>query len=308
VFGTLPDMDAVFTPFFDSVQFIVYHRGISHSLLAVAVLSPLLAWGFQRWYRNAVSFSRWFAFFFLVLLTHILLDCCTTYGTQLFLPFSDYRVAWNTVFIIDPLYTVPFLACLIVCSFLRPESHWRRRINAAGLIVSTSYLVMGFAIHEHVKGVFAGSLARQGISSERFMVCPTPFNTVLWYGVAEGADDYHIGFYSLLDREKEIEFRTLARQDELLEDLKDNYGVNRLIWFANGYYCVREHPNGIMLHILKFGKMNLMEDEELFAFSYLIRREDSSMTITPLENEPDRNYSVLLANLWGRVLGTESSP
>lgn len=306
-FGTLPDMDAVFSPFFDSVQFIVYHRGLSHSLFAVVVLSPFLAWGFWRWYRNAVSFWRWYGFFFLVLLTHILLDCCTTYGTQLFLPFSDERVAWNTVFIIDPLYTVPFLGCVIACCFLNADSRWRRRINAAGLFVSTSYLVMGFVIHDHVERVFAESLARQNLPTKRFMVCPTPLNTVLWYGVAEGPSDYHVGFYSLFDADQEIRFRPLPRNEELLGNAGDSYGVDRLIWFADGYYCVRKHPDGVVLHVLKFGKINLMEDEEHFAFSYLIRQGNSSAIIEPYKPARNKNYTELMANLWDRILGKESS-
>lgn len=307
VFGTLPDMDAVASPFLDSVQFIVYHRGLSHSLLAVAVLSPLCAAGFCRWYRGMVPFWRWFAFFFLVLLTHILLDCCTTYGTQLFLPFSDRRVAWNTVFIIDPLYTVPFLACVIACCFLKRDSHWRRRINAVGLVISTSYLGMGFVLHEHAERVFAESLARQNLPHDRVMVCPTPFNTVLWYGVSEGPDAYHVGFYSLLDDDQEIEFRPLARQKELLGEAANSYGVQRLIWFADGYYCVRKHSEGVVLHVLKFGKMNLMQEEELFAFSYLIRQVNSTTIIEPYKSSRQRNYNTLLASLWIRVLGNETS-
>lgn len=308
VFGTLPDMDAVFTPLWDSVQFIVHHRGFSHSLLAVLVLSPLLGWVFERWYLHAVSFWRWFWFFFLVFLTHILLDCCTTYGTQIFLPFSDVRVAWNIIFIIDPLYTVPFLACVTACLFLRPESRWRRGINLAGLILSTGYLATAFAIQQHVQQVFARALAEQNVPVQRMMVCPTAFNTLLWYGVAEEETGYRIGFYSLLDSDEDIAFQAVPRKAELLGSLADSQGVNRLIWFADGYYCVRELDEGVVLHVLKFGKLNLRDEEALYPFSYRIRQNRSTVIIEPYEASRDATtLRELASRLWRRIQGDKSS-
>ena len=308
VFGTVPDLDAVLTPLFDPVQFIVYHRNLSHSLLAVGVLSPVLAWGFRRWYGEVVSAWRWFWFFFLVLLTHILLDCCTNYGTQIFMPFSDRRVAWNNIFVIDPLYTGPFLVCVILCWFLNRENPWRWRINAIGLILSTSYLAMTFVVQQHVKTVFAKSLAEQNIEFERLLVCPTPLNTVLWYGIAEEQDSYRIGFYSLKDAKTEIRFLSVPQRAELLGDLKTEYGVDRLLWFADGYYCVRPHGDDLVLHILKLGKLNLMEDAELYPFSYIIHRKNSTVEIER-DHTPERAaVTELIAGLWKRLQGQKDTP
>ncbi len=307
VFGTLPDMDAIFTPLFDSVDFIVHHRGLSHSLLAVAVLSPVLGWVFARWYQHAISFRRWFWFFVLVFLTHILLDCCTNYGTQIFQPFSDLRVAWNFIFIIDPLYTVPFLACVITCLFLNRESHWRRRINALGLILSTGYLASAFLIQQHVEEVFAREFERQNFHVKRFMVCPTALNTLLWYAVAEEETGYRIGFYSLLDEDQDIRFQSVPRQSELLGDLAESYEVDRLIWFADGYYTVRKHDQGVVLHILKFGKLNLLEDEQLYPFSYHVYRRSPAVQVEPYEVPTASRLSELTSRLWERINGNESS-
>jgi inner membrane protein len=307
VFGTLPDMDMVLTPFLDSVQFIVYHRGLSHSLLGVAVASPVLSWAFTRWYRRSeptIRYTRWLLFFLLVFLTHILLDCCTNYGTQVFAPFSDHRVAWNTIFIIDPLYTVPFSASVLACLFLNRTSGWRRTLNYAGLLVSTGYLALTLLNKHHVDNVVAGALARENIVAHRFMTCPTPLNSILWYVLAEDEHGYHVGFYSLLDSSDNVRFQAIPRRAELLGDLAGTYEVDRLIWFADGYYSVRPHTEGVRLHVMKFGKLNLSGEQELYPFTYQIHRGDrTGLDIERFEPPREESLQQLLARLWRRLKG-----
>ena len=304
VFGTLPDLDVLLTPFQDSVQFLVHHRGLSHSLSAVVVTTPLLSWGFARWYRHSPGYWRWFSFFFLVLLTHILLDCCTVYGTQLFLPFSDWRIAWSSIFIIDPLYTIPFLACVTACLFLRRTSRWRRAINCAGLVLSSGYLALTIVNKSHVERVFAGALARQQVDARRFMSCPTPLNNVLWYGIAEDEQGYHVGLYSLLDSDEEIEFQRIPRRADLLGELIHSYAVDRLIWFADGYYNVRPHTQGVLLHVMKFGNLDPTGRQERYPFTYLIRQTSNpGVVVEPFESTRDVQIGELAARLWTRLKG-----
>ena len=306
-FGTLPDLDVIFAPLLDPVGFIVHHRALSHSLLFVAVVTPLFSSLFVRWYQGhseTIRYWRWFAFFFLVLLTHILLDCCTNYGTQLFTPFSDARVAWNNIFIIDPIYTVPFLACVVVCLFLSPTNRWRGRINSLGLILSTSYLIFTFMAKTHVERVFANSLAQQRIPSTRFMTCPTPLNCVLWYGVAEVEGGYHVGFYSLFDSEPEVEFEFIERQQELLGELSDSYEVDRLKWFANGYYCVRTHDEGLLLHVMNFGKLDFGGEPQRYPFTYLLRKKSNPGVLVTSHAVPhEAPLGELFRRLWMRLQG-----
>lgn len=307
-FGTLPDMDMVATPFQDSIEFIVHHRGASHSLLAVAIASPLLAWCFasrqQKPNQGPVGYLRWLAFFVLVFVTHVLLDCCTNYGTQIYWPFSDTRVAWNTIFIIDPLYTLPFLVCVIACLWLKRTSRWRRAVNYAGLVVSTGYLALTFANKHHVDSVFAASLAQQNIEARRMLTCPTPLNNLLWYCVAEGEDGFHYGFYSLLDTNRDVSFEFVPGRQDLWAATKDTYAVNRLIWFADGYYCLRPHPEGVVVHVMKFGKLNLKEPQDIYPFAYLVRDSpEFGFSVERYERPGDRDLGRLLPQLWERVLG-----
>ena len=109
VLGTLPDLD-VFIPLGGPVDDFVYHRGFSHSLFLLALLSPLLAWLITKIHPSTkMYFNRWLFLTFLVLETSVLLDFLTVYGTQVLWPFNPTPLAWPIFFIIDRFFTVPFL-------------------------------------------------------------------------------------------------------------------------------------------------------------------------------------------------------
>jgi inner membrane protein len=101
--NSIPDLD-VFLVFGDPIREITIHRGFSHSLVFPFLAAPVLAWLASRYLKDPVRFKDWFIFFFVLIVTHPLLDSLTTYGTQLFLPFSDFRVNSNSLFIIDFIF------------------------------------------------------------------------------------------------------------------------------------------------------------------------------------------------------------
>ena len=113
VLGTLPDMD-VLLDHGSAIADFTYHRGFSHSLFVLAALAIILAWLLRRIGPGTISLSRWWWFCALPLITHPLLDSFTTYGTQLLWPLQSPPVAWNTIFIIDPLYTLPLLVATLI--------------------------------------------------------------------------------------------------------------------------------------------------------------------------------------------------
>lgn len=306
-FGTLPDLDVAFAPFLDPVGFIVHHRALSHSLLGVAVATPVLSSLFVRWYRNhpeQIDYWRWSAFFFLVFLTHILLDCCTNYGTQIFAPFSDTRVAWNNIFIIDPLYTAPFLICVATCLCLKKTSIWRRRMNFIGLLLSTSYLALTLANKHNVEQVFADSFVDQNIETTRFMTCPTPLNSVLWYGIAETDQGYHVGFYSLFDSDPTVQLQFIPRHEKLLGEVAKTYEVDRLKWFADNYYSVRRSEDGLLLHVMNFGKLDFDANLERYPFTYkLERRSNPGVVVKKYRTAPEASIAELLQKIWERLKG-----
>lgn len=124
VLGTLPDLD-VFIPLGGPVNDFVYHRGFSHSLILLALLSPMIAWLVSMIHPDAKRYySRWVLLTFLVLEASVLLDLLTIYGTQIFWPFDTTPRAIPVLFTIDPLFTLPVLSGVLAALVLKKNIPW----------------------------------------------------------------------------------------------------------------------------------------------------------------------------------------
>jgi len=241
VCGTLPDLD-VLVPYGDPVRDFTFHRAESHSLFWLTVASPLVAWIIARLSRGVgASFREWWLLAWLALVTHPLLDAFTVYGTQLLLPFSDYPVGVGSVFIIDPLYTVPLVVGVLAALRLRQSDPRRAAAwNAAGLVLSTLYLGWTVAAQSHVTGVVNRTVAATPLAGARALVTPAPFTSLLWRVVVMDDDGYHEGYYSLFDDRPRVRLEYHATDTELLAPLSDDWSVRRLAWFSKGFYGVSE--------------------------------------------------------------------
>ena len=132
-------MDTAVGAFLGTVARLEIHRGLTHSILFALIVAPILGWLLTRIYKKEdAGWRDWSLLMFLALFTHALLDCFTTWGTQLFWPL-DYRIAWQSIFVIDPVYTVPLLVCVVWLMFKDRKSLARRNLNLIGLTLSTLY-------------------------------------------------------------------------------------------------------------------------------------------------------------------------
>lgn len=242
--ATIPDLDILLYPLLTDLQRISVHRGFSHSFLFSFLGAILLVFLFRKlkWSKQ-LSAIRLFWFSWLALVTHIILDAFTSYGTQLFLPFSDYRVSLNSITIIDPVYTVPLLIGLLFSLYIFRKANNRRLYNYLGLTISTLYLLFTLVNKNHVENIYENQLAAQGISYNRLMTVPVVASNVVWYGVAKNEEGLYIGKYSEVTP-NEIQFDFFPTNEYLLKDL-DGWLVDRLKWFSQGYYIVAEN-NGII--------------------------------------------------------------
>ncbi|MEW8693381.1 MAG: metal-dependent hydrolase, partial [Candidatus Thiodiazotropha endolucinida] len=199
VFGGMPDLD-VLLPQPDEVAAVTNHRGFSHSLVTHTVIAPILGTGLAHLHaREGASIARWTLLVWLALATHALLDATTIYGTQLFWPSTGPPVGLGSIFIIDPLYTLPLLVGVLWAALPRRKSTVGRRANRIGLGLSTAYLAGAIFIQAQVRDIAESELARQGIEYDRLIATPTPFNLLLWRVVAMVPHGYREGYYSLLD-------------------------------------------------------------------------------------------------------------
>lgn len=250
IVATIPDLDVLIIPFYSDVARISIHRGYSHSILFSIVGAFILTYILTRfrWGRD-LSKARVWLFTWLALFTHMLLDAFTTYGTQLLLPFSDYRVSFDSINIVDPLYTVPLLVGLLGSLWVYRNSKQRRMFNTVGLIVSTIYLLGTLGIKHRVVQEFEATLRNEGIVCDKLLKVPVGMSGINWYGVAKTDDGIFMGKYSNW-ADNIIELTYFPTQDELLTDI-DPVLAECLKWFAKDYYTVARSENGIRFYNLQ---------------------------------------------------------
>lgn len=243
-FATLPDLDVLISHG-DPVRDFTFHRAETHSLFWLTIAAPFLAVLPTTLHRSlGASFRSWWLLAWLAIVAHPLLDAFTVYGTQLLLPFSDYPVGIGSVFIIDPLYTLPLIVGVVAAwRLLRRDPRRGQQWNAAGLALSTLYLGWSVAAQSHVEAVVHRDLAAGPLAASRVLVTPTPFNTLLWRVVVMDAEGYQEGFRSLLDGRTKLALVRHGSAGALLEPVREDWTVRRLAWFSKGFYGVSAAAN-----------------------------------------------------------------
>lgn len=297
--GTIPDLDVLSSSFVDTVTALEIHRGFTHSIFFSVVFGALFAW-LTSLYEKRANFKQWYWLWFMCLITHPFLDAHTTWGTQLFWPF-DIRLAYKNIFVIDPLYTLPFLICVVWAAFLKRGSTKRIKINNIGLIVSSSYMVLTLILKSITYFKFTNALKEQDISYKAIETKPSPFNTILWTANVEVEDAFLIGDYSFFDT-KPIQFYSHPKNHAALGALKNTDKIQRLIAISNGWYAISEKDNNIYFNDLRFGLLSVDPQTEKYAFSYQIQPTLNGVKV--IEEPKNRDDAKkLLKDLWERMLG-----
>ena len=306
--GTIPDLDVFIGSwlFNNEIDSMAFHRGFMHSIV-FAILAALSIGIFVHWLYNkgkridTTTQKDWIWLFFLSIFTHPLLDSFTPYGTQLFLPFSNYRVAINNIAVVDPIYTLPFLLCLIIVMFFRRTSSRRKLWNTIGIGISSFYMLLTLVNKVYINDVFKKSLNKNQISFQRFQTQPSIFNNVLWYGIAEGEDSYHVAFYSLLDKSNRFsDWQTLPKNHDLVSD--ENKDIKTLSWFSNGYYNLipQEDINTYRYNDLRYPLLN-SDDPNSSVFSFIIKKEGERWNALPFSGKPPSSEDMSM--FWNRIKG-----
>lgn len=278
IIATLPDLDVLFIPILTDLEKISFHRGYSHSVLFCILVSGLLALLIHKspW-MNSLSFRRsyWLAFF--SLFTHVILDSFTTYGTQLLLPFSNWRVSFDSINIIDPVYTLPLAIGLLISVYRYDRTdHARSIANNLGLIVSSIYLLFTLANKQHIQREFYSQLASQHIPSYGLLTVPVKIGNMQWYGVAKSDTALHIGKYDMLE-DNIIDFHSFPINDHLLQEIDENIS-NKLRWVSQGYYTVAERDDVLRVYNMQCDMQGIRQYGSYkvpTAFYYQIKTTDS---------------------------------
>lgn len=185
--GLLPDADALIRSAGDPLLTLEFHRQFSHSLLFIplgAVIATLLLLPFMR---GKLPLSWLYLYTLAGYASAGLLDACTSYGTQLLWPFSDKRIAWNLIAIIDPVFTIGILALLI--------AGWRKKNRIYPLfavLFAACYLLLAYS-QQQLAFILQKDIAdgRRHII-ERSIIKPTLGNIVLWRSIYEYQGRFYV--------------------------------------------------------------------------------------------------------------------
>jgi inner membrane protein len=306
--GTISDLDVFIGGllFNNEIDAMLFHRGFMHSILFSVFAAFLLGWLVHKFYDTGKRLNTtvrydWTKLFFWSLFTHPILDCFTPYGTQLFAPFSDYRVAFNNIAVADPIYTVPFLLCIIILMFFKRNSIRRKLWLKIGIGITSVYMLFTIFNKFYIDSVFKSSLVENEINYSRYSAQPSILNNILWYGIAETETDYYVGFYSLFDSSNQFsDWQTIPKTRALTKE--DYTDINSLAWFSNDYFNVEEIDKGDYLY--KDLRYPLVETRDGFkaVFNLKLYKSGNRLDMKPFTPEMD-DFSFTMNTLWERLKG-----
>lgn len=322
VAGTLPDLDVIANIVVGPLAEHSFHRGPTHSFLFAGIGGLLGGIAVASWYRRR-SRSRtepmpggrpgdwvvWSGLFVLVFATHALLDAFTGYGTQLWLPFSNKRVAWHGLSIIDPAFTLPLIAALLyglIKGFGRP-----RAMTAAlvALAMVTAYQVVTVRWQDRAMARVVAHLEQSGIEAERVFVTPMPPTSLLRRAVVLTEDEVRTGFFSLASASDMGQW-TVAPRDRSPEvaALMASAEGRVFDWFAAGIVAGRVTEDGggqrrVQIDDLRFGVPGTAANTGLWGIEAPIEVTGDEVEIGPVgrfEREPSFGPEAI-SWLWGAL-------
>ncbi len=246
----------------------------------------------------------------LAFLTHWLIDTCTTYGTQIFEPFSNQRVAFNNIAIADPLYTLPMLIGLvgvILAKHYKIEKRW----NYLGLALSTLYMGLTVVLKTQFNTLVESNLKAQNIAYEEYMTKPTILNCILWQTTVKSKDAYYYSTHSFLDDDPNMVFLKLPRNHELLAPYGNHEFIEILKWFAKGYYNITPREDGsLIFNNLLFGVLGQPSNKTVpesasrrYVFSYKIEELNGELLVKQNRDFDSLKVEDIAHDLWEGIKG-----
>ncbi|UOE84397.1 metal-dependent hydrolase [Vibrio splendidus] len=236
--GLAPDLDALIKSQSDLLLALEFHRQFTHSLFFIPIGSLICALVLHHLIakRRGLTFKQSWLFCALGYGTHALLDACTTYGTQLLWPFTNARFAWNTISIIDPVYTLPILILLVFTTLKRAP--WLARVALAWALI---YPTLGMIQRDRAEAVGWQLAEERQHTPIRLEAKPSFANILVWKVVYETEAQYHVdavrvgtsvNVYPGESITKLNVSRDLPWLDPDSQQAKD---IERFRWFSNGY-------------------------------------------------------------------------
>ena len=270
---SVPDIDFVASFWMNTSNNLLAHRGFTHSFLFVAIITVFFSLIAERWHRpHNISLKRWLIFFGGVIFFHVFIDAFNNYGVGWFEPFSHQRISFNAIYVADPFYSVwPGLAVILL---IVSKHSWRGRKKwwMMGLGVSSIYLLYCLFNKTMIDKDVRSILQKQDVQYTRYFSTPTAFQNWLWYVVAGNDSGYYIGYRSVFDSKKKIDFVYFPRNDQLLDSVENTEELQKLKRFSQQFYTVEKWNDTLVFNDLRFGQITGWKDpNNHFVFHYYLK-------------------------------------
>ena len=236
-----PDLDIFFRSDEDPLIFLEYHRQFTHSLIFIPIggLVCSILFYFVLARRYEINFKTVYIVSTLAYATHGLVDATTSYGTQLYWPFSNERVAFNLISVIDPLFTFPILL-LLFFSILKKNYF----LSILSVIWIFSYYSLGKYQEQRVNKYMMEIVSERGHKPDSLLIKPSFANIIVWKSIYEHNDAYYVdaikvGLEEIYLGGTSIEKLNIDKSFPWLDKTSQQaIDIERFRWFANGYLAV----------------------------------------------------------------------
>tara|TARA_B100001113_G_scaffold239297_1_gene196744 strand:+ start:24 stop:1037 length:1014 start_codon:yes stop_codon:yes gene_type:complete len=234
--GLAPDLDVLIQSSTDPILFLEYHRQFTHSLFFIPFGSLFVAFMLFPLFKKSMSIKTVYFASFLGYATHGLLDACTSYGTQLFWPFSNERVTWNNISIVDPLFTIPVLILLVIAIKTKKKIF---SFFSIGWIIF--YLSLGFIQYERALSVSVELAHSRGHNPERLTLKPSFGNLILWKSIYQHEDTFYVDAIRIAQSSSWCEGESIRVFDyhyhlpNLKKESQQKEDIERFRWFSQDY-------------------------------------------------------------------------
>jgi inner membrane protein len=279
--ASLPDIDFISSFWLNTPDDLLAHRGFTHSFLFGFLFILGLAFLFRHRHRvENIPIKTWLLFMGTEILSHLFLDAFNAYGIGWFEPFSHIRISFHMIFVADPFFSVWSGIAATSLLIVKRTSSKRKAWAKFGLILTSLYFLYCLSNKYRIQKDAQFALLQQGIHYKRFFSTPTPFNNWLWYIVAETDSGYVIGYRSVFDKTRIVDFRFVFRNDSLLKPFFDQEGLPKLIRFSQGYYTAELSRQGVVFNDLRFGQiMGWQNPDADFVFHYYLQNPEANQMV-----------------------------
>ena len=242
--GLAPDFDVFIGSSTDPILFLEFHRQFTHSLIFIPFGSLIVSLLVFPLVKRSMSFKNVYIASLLGYATHGLLDACTSYGTLLFWPFSNERITWNNISIIDPLFTIPVL--LLAATAIKTK---KKVFSFFAIGWIAFYLSLGFVQYERALST-ANELANsRGHNAERLTLKPSFGNLILWKSIYQHNDTFYVDAIRTVQLSTWCVGESIRAFDyeqhlpDLDEDSQQKKDIERFRWFSQDYLGYDEEKN-----------------------------------------------------------------